>query len=421
MATETTATLTASVPNVAPVTVSIAIDPASMALGGKVIAPNGTPVAAAVVRVGSSTATTDAAGAFSLTSVAPPYDITATAPSGLLTSVYPGMRRMDPTLVIFDTAPAFPLSAYLAGTLSGGAGFPQPAGHEAGVSFASAEANGSCPVLAGSSTFFMDISWSGASSEAGTLHALQWTVDANGRPVSYDGYGNRTGVTLTSGSTVSGQDIALAAIQARSVSGTIDNSVNSNVAVIAMFTVLPDGARIRVLPPPSDPSPYPSPGFQSTFSIPTPVLPSGKIDVVSFQGYVGGAYQEVHRHGLAADASGVAIQYGGLPMQNSPAEGATEVGPGTTFTWFAMPDSPVYVASFRGPSGSPGYDVFATAQSLTIPTGFALPSNAAYTWWIRGSSAFSTVDDAAGPGGFFASAASYRVAEGPPRQFTTAP
>jgi hypothetical protein len=419
VSTATTATVTATVGGLS-ASATITIDPAALLLAGKVIAPSGAPVEGAVVWVGAASATSDAAGGFSLPGVAPPYDIAAVAPGGLLTSYYPGLRRMDPTLVIFDLDPGFPRGGLGSGALSGGAGFPGPTGHEAGVSFESAEATGTCPVQGGSSMFLLGAWWSGPSTVTGELHALQWLADADGRPVSYDGYGNRTGVTLVDHSSVTGQDITLAAVGAKSLAGTIVNPPTSNSASISLFAVVGNGARIRILPPPSDPSDFPSLGFLSTFSVPTPAVPGATIDLVARQDYSGMAYQEVHRHGLAPDATGVAVEFAGLPIQNTPLVGST-VGPGTTFSWYSMPDNPVYVVSFRGPTGSPGYDVFTTAQSLTIPPGFALPSGAAYTWRVRGSSAFSTVEEAAGPGGFLAPAPVYRIAQSSTWPFTTAP
>lgn len=418
VATPATATLTASVDTLA-ASATITIDPAVVALAGKVIATNGAPVEGATVRVGTSFATTDAAGAFSLSGISPPYGISATSPDGLLTSFYAGLRRMDPTLVVFDVAPAFPRSASVTGALSGGAGFPKPDGHEAGVAFRSPEAAGSSAVQAGVATYQLGASWSGPPAVTGALHALGWQVDADKRPVSYDGYGSRTGVALASGSMATGQDVALSAIGSSSVAGTILNAP-SNSASISMSVVLGDGARLRILPPPGDPSPFPYSGYVSTFSIPTPVVAGATIDLVARQDYAGGPYQEVHRHGLAAGETGVLLAFGGPPIQGSPVNG-TIIAPGQVFSWHTMPDAPVYVISFRGPSGSPGYDIFTTVPAFAIPADFTMPSSTSYTWLIRGSSAFATVEEAAGSGGFMAGAASYRIAQSGTWQFTTPP
>ena len=420
----TTATLTATIGGLTR-SATITIDPAIAVLAGKVIAASGAPVAGAEVWVDSDSATTDADGAFSLPGVSPPYDISATSPNGLLTSFYVGLRRMDPTLVLFDVDGTFPRSASATGTLSGGAGFPQPALHETGVTFKSTEATGTVGVQPGASTFLAGAFWSGPSAVTGLLHGLQWQIDddVNQRPVSYKGYGSRPGVTLVSGAPypVAGQDVALGVVAAKSISGTIVNTPNSDWASLSLFAVLPDGARIRIIPRPRDPSPFTQSGFHSTFSIPTPAVLGSTIDLVSRQDYVGNRYQEVHHHGLAPDATGVAITFGGLPEQSSPADKATGVGPGTWFEWNTMPDSPVYVISFRGPPGSPGYDVFVTGWRFQLPAGFPVPSSTTYKWLVRGSSAFTTVEAAAGPGGFFASAPAYRIAQSSTRDFTTAP
>jgi hypothetical protein len=238
--------------------------------------------------------------------------------------------------------------------------------------------------------------------------------------VGYDGYGFRTGVTLVDGETLGGQDLALGVMATKSIGGTIVNPPYNTVG-ISVFAAFQDGARLRILPPPGDPSSFPAIGFSSPFSIPTPAVLGSTIDLVARQDYAGMAWQEVHRHGLAPDSAGVEIVFGGLPTQDQPAPGATGVAPGATFRWYSMPDPSVYVASFRGPAGTPGYDVFTTSQSLTIPATFPLPPGTLFTWRIRGSSAFSTVEEAAGPGGFYATAPAYRIAQGAEWPFTTAP
>jgi hypothetical protein len=246
---------------------------------------------------------------------------------------------------------------------------------------------------------------------------LQWQVKSNGVPTSYDGYGTRTGVTLTDHTATSGQDVALSAVGTASLSGTVTPA--GSYAPMSLFVHLADGARIRILPPPSDPSPFSATGADS-FSIPTPTVSGATVDVVVRQDYPGWSFQEVHRHGLDPGATGVAVSLVGLPYQISPAGGAI-AGAGAMFTWYAMLDHPVYVVSFRGPTGDPGFDVFTTVEHLTIPTDFPIPSSASYTWKVRGSSAFSTVDDAAGPGGFLAPAASYRIGQTDTWTFTTPP
>ena len=404
----TQATLTATVGGLT-ASAAITIDPATLLLAGKVIGRNGHPVPGATVRAGVASAKTDVTGVFSLAGVAPPYDIVTIAPGGLLTSYYPGLRRMDPTLFL-DVEPSPQRSGTAVGALSGGAGFPQPAGHEAGIAFLSGSVVGSGSVQAGTSLFTVSAGWSGPSTVTGDIHALQWQVDAQGKPVSYDGQGSRTGVTLTSGQPIYGQDIVLAPVATTSLAGTFVNQPGTG-AGLRLTAVLGGGARIPIW--------YGA--VQTPFSIATPAIPGATVDLVARIDYAGMAFQEVHRSGLAPGATGVAMTFSPvLPMQSLPPGGAV-VGPGTTFSWFSMPGNPVYMASFRGPPGSPGYDLFTTGQSITIPPGTVVPSGASYEWKIVASTASSTVDGATGPGGFLAPAPEYLLAQTPPWTFTTAP
>lgn len=422
VAAQATATLTVSAGGLSAAAV-ITIDPSSQQLAGRVIGGNGAPVAGATVRVGTATATTGADGTFTLPAVAPPYELVVTAPGGLTSSWYPELRRSDPTLVLFDEAPGFPRFAQASGALSGGAGFPSPAGHEAGVAFAAPEGTALAPVQPGADTFLLGLAWPGpASSATGALHALQWAVGADQRPATYHGHARRAGVTLTSGATAAGQDLALQPVGTAQLSGTLDEGGAPFSASLALFANLGDGARLRILPPPRDPSGFPQVGFTSAFALATPALAGATVDVVARKDLAGGAFQEAHRHGLAPDATGVALSFGGLPVQNHPAAGAT-VGavPGLVFDWYAMSGNPVYVASFRGPAGSQGYDVFTMRQQVTAPPGVAFQVPANYRWKVRASTAFASVDDAAGPGGWLGGAGAFLRAESAEWPFTTAP
>ena len=426
--TVTTATLTISMGGLSTSAI-ISIDPAIVVLSGRVMTVGGFPVANAQVNVGSGSTTADSSGMFTLAGVTPPYDLYVSSANGLLTSVYPGLRRMDPTLMLFDSddlpttwiGSGGPLVGYAAGTVSGGAGFPESPGHEAMVAFRSPDATAAGSVNASTGSFVLQGAWWGFSSTTGAIHALQWQVGASDVPVAFDGYATRSGVTLTSPGTLAGQDLALSPVTASTLTGSIGDGLSASLAARAVFT---DGGWIRFLPPPSVPSFFGGPGTPS-FSIPAPAVPGATIDLVARRDYVDRAYQEVHLHGLAPGASGVTAYFGGLPAPATPPWGAINVGAGTTFTWSTMPDHPVYVVSFRpgvgAPGGSPSYDVFLIGWALTIPADIPLPRGAPYTWRVRGSSAFSTVDEAAGPAGFLAPAAFYRIAQGTSSAFTTAP
>jgi hypothetical protein len=218
-------------------------------------------------------------------------------------------------------------------------------------------------------------------------------------------------VTVTSGERAAGQDLALLPVAAAAVSGTIarDGGATPVTSTLSLFATLGDGARLRLLPPPSSPSPFPGAGaFAGTFSLPTPAVPGATVDVLARLEYAGGGWEEAHRHGLAPSASGVALVLAGVPVQNRPPIGAVvSEASGGEFVWHSMAGGPVYVASFRGPPGSPGLDVFTMGQGITLPGGSGAPVGATYRWRVTGSTAFASVDAAAGPGGWLADAGAH--------------
>ena len=240
----------------------ITIDPASQELAGRVISAGGAPISGAVVRVGLASATTDASGAFSISGVVSPYELTVTSPDDLITSLYPELWRMDPTLTLFDVAASYPRGANVSGALSGGAGFPLPAGHQAGVAFRSPEAAAVSGIQDAASGYLVSVGWAAGASVTGELHALQWLVDADGRPVSYDGAAEGTAVTLTDQVALTGRDLALGGVATNSVSGTIVNTAHRRLGLDQPVRHLrrrrpaPDPAEDRAIP-----QPFPYVGF----------------------------------------------------------------------------------------------------------------------------------------------------------------
>jgi hypothetical protein len=245
-------------------------------------------------------------------------------------------------------------------------------------------------------------------------------VNEGGFPVGFDGHATRS-VSITSSQSLPAQDLTLAPVTTAAISGTMSDGAGAGLAARVVF---PDGAWLRFFPPLDAPSYFADSG-SSSYTIRTPAVAGATVDLIARRNYAGDAYQEVHLPGLATNATNATFFFGGLPQTETPPPGAAGVGAGTFFRWYTMPDGPVYVISFRpdtgAPAGSPGYDVFVAGNSLIIPDGFPLPRNAPYTWRIRGSSAFTTVEDAAGPQGFLATAPFYRIAQGSPSTFTTAP
>src|SRR5262249_9090108 len=124
-----------------------AVRPALIAKPGEIITVSGRVLQLSGARVGhlavailgqGLAAKTDDFGNFTIPNVRTPYDIaasvfTVTVPYAPAPSVpvSRGLRRPDPHLVVFPGDAES--TAVVTGTLSGGAGFPQPAGHFAFV------------------------------------------------------------------------------------------------------------------------------------------------------------------------------------------------------------------------------------------------------------------------------------------------
>src|SRR4051812_26646630 len=176
---------------------------------------NGGAVPGAKVKVGNkAVVTTSPEGKFSVRSVSNPYDITVVSPDGSVAAVYAGLTRTDPTVALRLTGPGAPApirSATITGRLSGGVGFPLPAGHGLQAFFtapagaAVAIENGALDAD-GSYTLFLN--WRGDANVDCTVRLVEFVADAGGNPVSFDATGSIP-LNLASGQTSSGIDINL--------------------------------------------------------------------------------------------------------------------------------------------------------------------------------------------------------------------
>ena len=196
-----------------------------------------------VVQSGRST-TTDASGNFTFTTVAVPYDIvilqTATTQSSpnKVASVYQQLTRTDPTLTDFSVTRSTNQSATLGGSLTGA--FPAPSGAATAVVFGSAEASAGNYFT--SNPWSLGVDWFGPASTTGAVHALQWTIDANGTLDSVLTHGVKTGVTLTNGGSVSNADVTLTAVTTQPVTGTISVPSGHTISERAVSLKFTDGA-----------------------------------------------------------------------------------------------------------------------------------------------------------------------------------
>lgn len=421
IASSTTVQLTATSGSLT-ATANIAVNPpANITVSGTVIGTNLQPVASAPVVITSGgtnfTTTTNASGLFSVSGVTPPYD--ATVVSGNQSLTYKGLTRTDPLLVFLGFSPGVSRSASLSGTVSGGAGFPEPANHVTRTAFGSPEAVDSATANTATGVYNMGtVSWFGPTTTTGNVHALQWLFDGTNLPTDYKGYGEKLGVALSDGGAFAGQNVTMSGVSEATISGSVTLPAGYTLANKRMAIGFADGSRIDVLT---------DTGASTNFAYTTPNVTGATIRMQVTAGNAAGTTVVTTKPGLAVNATGVSIPLPAGSELSLPPNAATGVNNSTTFSYTPFSGG-VHFVVFNGPGANPDYVVVTAAASTTIPNlssvGLGLPASTVYSWNVVGAAPFASVDAAAGPGGWlavFLGGAEGSVSLSTSRTYTTAP
>jgi len=433
---DTDATITAHM-NALRASAIVTVEPsATFVVEGRVVRTAGTPVADATVVVpGAGAATTDATGAFAIAGVRAPYDVAVRAYRYHLLYVHQ-LRRHDPTLLIdVGGTEAPPRSASVSGQVSGGAGFsPQPAGYRTGVAIGATAIDWRTVIQDEDLGAYGRVSsWAddagaygllvpllAAATEA-TLYALQWRADAAGRPVEYAAFARRGPLHLADGASLDGQHLQLAMTPSATatLSGTGSWPADARLRIKARF----GDARMAVV---DDPAPtasfrYATPAAADDVELTvTTGNPSGNIlSQYSLGTFLGG---------VAPDATDAALAIVAPPNPDLPPDGSTLTSTSTVFRWQAMGAvSPVYVACLQGSNATDAWvlKLVTTANSVTVPDlsalGVTVPRSGTFTWWVYGTTAATTTDEASGPEGYLVRAQRFSWGRSTERTFHTPP
>lgn len=395
--------------------------PQTITVAGTVIGFNLQPVASVpvVITTGSASlsTTTNASGAFSVGGVTPPYDATVLAGSQALT--YKGLTRTDPTLFFLGSAPGVARAASLSGTVSGGAGFPQPANHRTITAFGSPEAVDSATANTTTGAYNMGtVSWFGPTTTTGNIRALQWQFDGTNLPTDYTGYGEKLNVTLSDGGAFTGQNVAMSGVSEATISGSVSLPAGYSLGSKRLAVGFADRSLISVLF---------DTGASTSFVYTTPNVTGATIQMQVTAANGAGTSVVTTRPGLAVNATSVSIPLPAGSDLSLPPNAATNVNNSTTFSYTPFSGG-VHFVVFNGPGTSPDYVVVTTAASTTIPNlssvGLGLPASTVYTWQVYGLAPFASVNAAAGPGGWLAAflgTAEGSISVSASRTFTTAP
>ncbi len=390
--------------------------PATITVTGTVITGNQLPASnAPVVITGRPATVTDANGHFTVTDVAVPYDVTVVSSIQRRSITYRGLSRSDPTLTIVLVYVSPTNSAVTSGTVSGGVGYPQPSTRNTAVSFSSPEITRSTTAYTSTSAsgaFSLTVGWDGTSTSTGVFRALQWFVVA-GIPGDFDGYGEKAGVALTAGGSIAGQSIAMTAVTAENITGTITVPAGFVIANKSLSVVFPDNAMIPL-------GQDNGAGASFTYVVPAITGATISLEVATSKG---AAISYAKQTGILPGSNGISITLPDAASPILPVSGATNVSTTTPFSWNPVP-SVVYVMVVFGLPGSQEYWVITEGNSGTIPDltalGLGLPKGASGSWSVRTFGPFANIDAAAATAGL--SSQGYATnAVSDSRAFTTAP
>ena len=133
----------------------------------------------------------------------------------------------------------------------------------------------------------------------------------------------------------------------------------------------------------------------SPITVAAPDIPNSSLAVSANAMNGAGAFIEATRSGLSADAS-VDLTLPAAPEANSPADGATNVGPTTAFSWSAYPNG-VYMLMVFPEKYGPAFFVFTANTSATIPSLSTLASRTSLYWYVVAAAPLANVDDLTTP------------------------
>ena len=403
-----------TVKDAAALTVAVLPD-ASLTVTGRVVDLFRQPLVGYEVHLGAASALSDAEGRFTFTGVSPPYDLVVKQASPLEAHVFRGLTRPDPVLPLIGPPIATPRVAAVSGTLSGGSGFPLGQNVVSALFFSAPQGFGGLYLFPGQGPTYgpFSASWYGAASETGTLHGLQWRVDAQLLPAQFLAYGSAP-LAVTEGVAATGQVLSLQTAATGYLSGTV--TVPGGFTLASKTLWLNAGPFTGVFLGTDA-----SPGATFTYATPDVGLPVG------FQATAtrGGKSTTSYRAGLLPSEV-IALALPAPPLQQTPIIGATGVSTATPFTWIAFPAS-IHVV-FVVPASGPAFAIYLAGASTTIPDlsaiGLPLAQGTAATWSVWGVGPFANLDAYAAPDrglGLAGLAEDSLLGVSEPAAFTTAP
>jgi hypothetical protein len=238
--------------------------------------------------------------------------------------------------------------------------------------------------------------WSGPAATTGTVHALQW-LETDGLPTTYTGYASQSNVAVPYLGTASAPTLILAPVGTSTITGSItafEGAVLQSKVVEVHFET---GGLLPIVTDLTT---------SLTFSYATPSLASSvaTIDLTAAASLgTGDDVTFVYERGLSPGAN-AQLTIMKPPLASAPADGATDVGLTTDFSWSAFDGgrSGVHVLATHAAGNTPWYYVVTRGTTARLPDlavyGMPLPASTEYSWQVRAYAPFTSVDAFAEPG-----------------------
>jgi hypothetical protein len=346
-------------------------------------------VSGVVVRAQGKTTLTDADGRFVLEGITVPYDLSLSQTSGdgglhVLEGLTDRTPVIDPLALPTPIGPGTTVD--VSGALSGGAGaWPLPAGRRVVVCIAGLDAFvfGCDDVTFGQATYALTANLIDASASEVRLHALRMTIDGDGRPTGYEGYGS-VAVAVEAGVPSVVPIVLGAAPPVGDLEVAFDVPGGAALAGAAVVLRFGDGGGLPL---------FEGDVAGTDLSLPVPVLPEIRYGVFAGVDAVGGSSA---RWAIVDGLDGGTVSFEVPAQLVAPAADATGVTTATPFdVVVASPRARTFLWSS---AGGPDVALTTTRTSVTLPdptaVGIPWPAGAAYTWHVMGYEAAS-VDAAA--------------------------
>jgi hypothetical protein len=357
------------------------------------------PMAAVPIVIGTHIATTDANGAFIIPGVQTPYDVNLVVEysNGPYSWLYQGISRANPTLQVDTWVMPFRYAHYFDWSITNPT-FPLPNNSVASFVWGSADGRHDDSGLTSAGYSMEEPGWSGPANTAGTSYVLKWTINASSLPTAYTGYDFLATTLKDMAQTTIALDLSKnPTIAAGPASGTITHSALMG-SWSDVYVTFNSGANMKVVDA--------APNAGNTFSFVLPTI-SGATGTICVQ--EGAVYDlpfaMVHKGGLSANQTGVAIQVPPPAVPMAPSQGAT-VSTTTDFAWTGGAGVSLFVAEIPNPTGTDThYRVLTAQKTARLPkyvasTGVVVPASLPGFWHIETHGPYATMDAATDSKGF---------------------